>query len=249
MGLRSKKSRLDQAADIVEGYVDSVRPHVASALVTAKESTRDFVQDTAIPAFNDAKDKAGPVIADARDKAAPVVAEARVKAAAQLADAREKAAPVVAEARARAAEQLADAREKSAPVIAAGASAAGEKATAARELADAKVAELKGEKPKKKGKVKRFVLLGLVAGGVAFAAKKLQGDKASENWQSSYVPTPAPAAPVPPAPPVAETTMEDSGGASPDEALADEAEVPHAVTTPDEPAEVVEIDPEDGAQK
>ena len=38
--------------------------------------------------------------------------------------------------------------------------------------------------------------------------------------------------------------VEDAGGAGPDEALADEAEAPHPVTTPDEPAEVVEIDPE-----
>ena len=235
MGLRSKKSRLDQATDVVEGYVDSVRPHVQAALESAMESTRDFVQDTAIPALNDAKETAGSALADAREKAARVVAEARVKAAAQLADAREKAAPVVAEARQRAAEQLVEAREKAAPAVAAGAAAAGEKATAARVLADAKVAELKGEAPKKKSKLKRFVLLGLVAGGVAFAAKKLQGEASSDNWQSSYVPTPAPT----PAAPV-----EDAGGAAPDEALADEAEAPQPVTTPDEPAEVVEIDPE-----
>ncbi|CAN5383679.1 hypothetical protein BH09ACT12_BH09ACT12_25240 [soil metagenome] len=211
MGLRSKKSRLDQATDVVEGYVDSVRPHVQAALESAMESTRDFVQDTALPALSDAKDKAGPVLADARDKAAPIVAEARVKAAAQLADARDKAAPVVA----------------------AGAAAAGEKANAARVLADAKVAELKGEKPKKKSKLKRVLVLGLVAGGLAFAAKKLQGGGASDNWQSSYVPTPAPA-----------PAVDDTGGASPDEALADEAEAPHPVTTPEEPAEVIEIDPE-----
>jgi len=112
-------------------------------------------------------------------------------------------------------------------------------------LADAKVAELKGEAPKKKSKLKRFVLLGLVAGGVAFAAKKLQGESSSDNWQSSYVPTPAPvpaAAPV--VDPAAPVSVEDAGGAGPDEALADEVEAPHPVTTPDEPAEVVEIDPE-----
>jgi len=232
MGLRHKKSRLDQATDIVEGYVDSVRPHVQAAM----ESTRDFVQDTALPALSDARDKAAPVIADARDKAAPVIAEAREKAAAQLADAREKAAPVVAEAREKAAAQLAEAREKAAPVAAAGAAAAGERATAARTLADAKVAELRGEEPKKKGRLKRFLLLGALAGGVALVAKKLQGDSGSDNWQSSYVPTPAPA-PAAPSEPV-----DDTGGASPDEALADEAEAPHPVTTPDEPAEVVEID-------
>tara|TARA_Y100000815_G_scaffold270472_1_gene295185 strand:+ start:49 stop:201 length:153 start_codon:yes stop_codon:yes gene_type:complete len=35
---------------------------------------------------------------------------------------------------------------------------------------------------------------------------------------------------------------DDTGGSSPDEALADSAEGKHAATTPDDPAEVVEID-------
>ncbi len=243
MGLRSKSSRLDQATEAVQGYVDSVRPHVQAALETATESTRDFVQDTALPALNDARDKAGPVLADARDKAAPVVAEARLKAAAGLAAAGEKAAPVVAEARSRAAEQIADARTKAAPVVAAGAAAAGEKAGAVRALADARVAELKGEQPKKKGKLKRVVLLGLVATGAAFAAKKLKGGGSSDNWQSSYVPTPAPTATAA-STPATSVPVEDAGGASPDEALADEVETPHVVSTPDEPVQTVEIDPE-----
>lgn len=241
MGLRSKKSRLDKATDLVEGYVDSVRPHVQAALETAMESTRDFVQDTAIPALHDAREKAGPVLSDARDKAAPVVADARTKAAAQLADAREKAAPVLADARARAAEQLSDARDKAAPVAAAGAAAAGQKATAVRGLADAKVAELKGEKPKG-SKLKRILVLGLIAGVAAFVAKKLQGGGSADNWQSSYVPTPAPSATT--AAPTSAASVQDTGGASPDEALADEVEAPHDVTTPDQPAEVVEINPD-----
>ena len=166
MGLRHKKSRLEQATDMVEGYVDTVRPHVQAALETAVDSTRDFVQETAIPAFN--------------------------------------------------------------------------------ELADAKVAELGGEQPKKKSKLKRVLLLGLVAGGAAFVAKRLQGGGGSDNWQSSYVPNPAP---TPAASAAAQPSVEDTGGASPDEALSDEAEAPHEVTTPDEPADVVEIDPEGGANK
>ena len=245
MGLRPKKSRLDQATDLVEGYVDSMRPHVQSAM----ESTRDFMHDTALPALNDAKEKAGPALADAREKAAPVVADARVRAAAHLADAREKAAPVVAEARVRAAEQIAEAREKAAPVVAAGAAAAGEKAAAARVLADSKVAEIKGEQPKKKGKLKRVLFLGLLAGGAAVVAKKLKGESTSDNWQSTYVPTPAPSAPSTPAAAAsgshkAEAPVEDAGGASPDEALSDEADAPHPVTTPDQPAEVVDVEPE-----
>jgi hypothetical protein len=37
-------------------------------------------------------------------------------------------------------------------------------------------------------------------------------------------------------------TEDDEAGASPGEALADQAESPHAVTTPDDPADVVEVD-------
>ena len=42
---------------------------------------------------------------------------------------------------------------------------------------------------------------------------------------------------------------DDPGGASPDEALADAAEEPHAVTTPDDPADVVELDPTESRSK
>ncbi len=216
MGLRKKKSLVDQALGQANDYVDALRPHVEAAIDTAK----DFVQDTAIPALSDARDKAGPVLADARDKAAPVIA-----------DARSKAAPVIA-----------DARSKAAPIVASGVALATDKATAAKTVADAKVAQLKGEPVKKKGgKVKKIALVALLGAGAAAVAKKLQGGGKSDNWQSSYAPTPAPAATSPVETP-AETPAQDPGGAAPDEAIADAAEAPHPVTTPDEPAEVVDLD-------
>ncbi len=193
MGLRSKKSLIDQAGD----YVDQMKPHAEAAI----DSARDFVQDTVVPALADAREKAGPAIADAREKAAPV--------------------------------------------IAAGAAKAAERATAARDLADAKVAELKGEQPKKKGKLKRFVLFAGIAGGVAFVAKKLQGGAQSDNWQSSYNPSPAPT--PPPTPSAPQSGADDTGGASPDEALSDAAEEAHPVSTPDDPADVVDL--EEGKKK
>ena len=122
-----------------------------------------------------------------------------------------------------------------------GASYAAEKAAVGRDLAAAKVAEIKGDPPKKKGgKLKKLLLVtGLAAiGGVIF--KKVRGGSTSDNWQSSYVPTPAPT------PPAAKD--EDPGGSSPDEAIADAAEQPHPVSTPDDPAETVTID-EDAANK
>jgi hypothetical protein len=203
MGLRKKKSLIDQAGD----YVEHVKPHAEAAL----ESARDFVQDTVVPAIADAREKAGPVIADAREKAGPAIADARAKAT---------------------------------PVIAAGAAIAAERATHARDLADAKVAEIKGEKPKKKGKLKRFMLFATIAGGVAYVAKKLQGGGQSDNWQSSYNPAPAPTPPSPSAP---QSGADDQGGASPDEALSDAAETPHPVSTPEDPADVVDL--EEGDKK
>jgi hypothetical protein len=219
MRLRKKKSLLDQASE----YVDSVRPQVEAAVVHAIDAVEEFVHDTARPAISDAREKAGPALADAR-----------VRAAAAAADAREKAAPVVA-----------DARAKAAPLIATGAGIATEKASAVKELADAKVAELKNEPPPKKkgGKLKKVALFALVAGAAGFAAKKLQGSKESDSWQSSYVPAPPPSGPTSPRAPGAPTvTADDPGGASPDEAIADQAEDPHPVTTPEDPAEVVPID-------
>ncbi len=199
MGFGKKKTLLDQAGE----YVDAARPHVEAAI----ESGRDFVQNTAIPAFNDARDKAGPAIADAREKAAPIIAS--------------------------------------------GAALAAEKATAAKAAADAKAGELTG-KPKKKSKLKRFLLFGAIAGGVAAVAKKLQAGSSSDNWQSSYTPSPPPSdAPATPPTPTAPTAAgdpltdplpEDPAGASPDEAMADSAEAPHAASTPDDPAEVVDLE-------
>ena len=70
-----------------------------------------------------------------------------------------------------------------------------EAAAQAKEAADARVATLRGEEPPKKGgKLKKFALFAAVAGAVGFVAKKLQGGKQDDNWQSSYVPKPAPPA-------------------------------------------------------
>ncbi|MGZ4456621.1 MAG: hypothetical protein ACXVWV_11625, partial [Nocardioides sp.] len=136
-----------------------------------------------------------------------------------------------------------------------GAGIAAEKAAAGRDLASAKVAELQGKPAKKRrGRLKKIVLLGGLAAVAGVVAKKLQGgSQAADNWQSSYVPKPAPTPPSPPSPaaPMAGTTAaaaavedegDDVGGSSPDEAIADQVEAPHPVTTPDEPAEVVNIE-------
>lgn len=232
MGLRKKKSLIDQASD----YVETVRPQVEAAVGTAVVAAMD--------AAKEAKDRAIPLLAEARDKAGPALADARDKAGPALADARDKATPILAAGAALAAEKAST-----------GVSLAAEKAAAGRELAAARVAQLKGEPPKKKrGATLRKVLLftGLAA-VLGFAAKKLQGSRKADNWQSSYVPTPAPSSSEPstpstpstppsPSAPLAGAEVDDTGGSSPDEAIADQVADSHPVTTPDEPAEVVSIE-------
>ena len=207
MALRKKKSLLDQASD----YIDQVRPQVESAVASALDAAEDFYEKTARPALVDAKEKAGPALADAREKAAPYVADARERAAAALADARDQAAPLVA----------------------AGAERAADVAAQAKEAADARVATLRGEDKKKGSKLRKLAIFAALAGAAGFIAKKLQGGGQSANWQSSYVPTPAPAP---------SSKADDAGAAGPDEALSDAAVEPHPVTTPDEPAEVVDLE-------
>jgi len=172
-----------------------------------------------------AREKAGPALADARDKAGPAIADAKAKAAPYIADARDKAGPAIAAGAALAAEKIA---------------AAAELAADAAESAADKVAEAAEPKKKKGSKLKKLVLITGLAAAAAFVASRLRGGKESQNWQSSYSPTPAPAPVPPPAPPV--RTEDDEAGASPGEAIADQAESPHPVTTPDDPADVVEVD-------
>lgn len=201
MGLRKKKTLIEQASE----YVDSVKPQIESAV-------------------KDAKDKALPLITEAREKAAPV-----------LADARDRATPVIAAGAAVAAEKASQ-----------GAALAAEKAAVGRDLAAARLAEVTGKPQKKKkgGNLKKLLLVtGLAALG-GFVFKKLKGEQASDNWQSSYVPSPPPPAPGPSG---STPAADDEGGASPDEAVADAAEAPHPVSTPDDPAETVTID-EDAAR-
>lgn len=231
-----------------------------------KKSLRDQVEDLAdkiAPHVENARDQIGPVLADARDKAAPVLADARDKAAPVLADARDKAAPVVSDARDRLVNDVV-------PMVTAAVAAAGEKSGPARKEAKrrgaAAAAALRGEvdPPKKGSKFKKLLVFGGLAGLGAFVFKKLRGEEESSPWQSSYSP-PAPApAPAPssvpssaPSPvpahvgdPLTDTSFgtsavgtDDAAGASPDEAAADataESE-PHEVTTPDQPADEVDL--------
>lgn len=229
MRLRRKKSFIEQAGDYVESVVDTVRPQVEAALTEAREK--------AGPAIADARTKATPYLLEARDKAVELGTEAREKAGPALADARRKAAPYVASGTAFAAAKGHELGDRASVTLDDARSAVSEKVSG-------KVADLKGEQPKKGSKLKKLVLIGGIAGVVAVVARKLQGGQDSSAWQSSYVPSPPPKAPAPVKPDVdaAVVAGDDPGGSSPDEALADSAEGAHEVTTPDDPATTVDLD-------
>jgi hypothetical protein len=201
---------------------------------TILEQAADYV-DTIVEA---ASEKAGPAIADALDKAGPVWADAKDKAGPVWADAKDKAGPA-----------LSDAKDKATPLLAAGVAAAAAQATNVADFANEKAADLKGE-PKKKHRLRKLLIITGVGALMVFIAKKLRSGGDQDNWQSSYTPPP------PPTPQSSDTpifdaasassdepTANDEGGAGPDEALADAAEEAHPVTTPDEPADVVEVAP------
>ncbi len=185
------------------------------------KSLLDQATDTVSQYADQVKPQLESAVATAREKAGPALADAKAKAAPVIADARAKAGPAVASGAAIAAEK-----------IALGATLAAEKAAEAAQAAAEKVDEVATPRKKKGGgKLRKVLILTGIAAVAAFVVKKMRSGGESDNWQSSYTPTPAP-----------RPADEDFGGASPDEALADSAEAPHPVTTPDDPADVVDVD-------
>jgi hypothetical protein len=193
-------------------------------------------------------DRLGPSVEHAREVAAPLLADARSKAGPVLADARSKAGPVLAEAREKATPVVEGARDKFnadvLPALVAAAAAANEATEDVRaetlRRGKATAAALKGEvaapEPKKSHKLRNLlVILGLGA-IVAAVAKKLSERESTTTWESSYTPsTPAAGAHR------GEPDPTDVAGSSPDVAAADAAATPHPATTPDDPAETIDV--------
>jgi F0F1-type ATP synthase membrane subunit b/b' len=231
-----KKSRKDTLVEQAQGLANDISEAIAPHVERAK--------DELAPRLADARDQLAPKIADAKDQLGPKLAEARDQAAPYVESARDRFVNEVVPAVAQA---VSDAKEQAAPVV--------EEAKRRGSLAaDA----LKGEPVQKKkgGKTKKFFLFAALAGAGAFIFKKLRGGDESANWQTSYTPSPAPAAPPAPPSPAApmagshaadtavDTPSTDAGdptGANPGETLSDSSEEPHPVTTPDAPAEDVDV--------
>jgi hypothetical protein len=243
--LRKKKSLVDRAVDSASDAVDAALPVIENAVSQVREQVRDLSNET--------KTKAAPLIADTKELAGEI-AEAT----------REVAIP------------------KAKTAAAAGAASAAGLAATGKELAAAKVAEIKGEPPKRKGsKLRKLLFFGSLVAAAGFIYQKIRPTPETDNWQSAYTPPTSagstssttsatsgsaaaaggahlapgvgPDEPLATEDPMAKLATEemptdDPGGADPAEALADAAEEPHAVTTPDDPADVVEVE-DKGAKK
>ncbi len=238
MFAKSRKEKfVEQAQDLARDVSEAIAPHVERA----RDELAPLLAD-ARDQLNDAREQVGPRLADAKDQIAPKLADARDDLAPRIAEARDSLAPHVEDARSRLAKGVATATAAAAPV-------AGE----ARRRGTAAAAALKGEQPvKRKGRKRKLFVFATLAGLGALAVQKLRGGE-SANWQTSYSPSPAPAAPPAPPSPAApmagshtadvpvDSASGDPVGASPGESLSDAAEEPHPVTTPDAPAEDVDV--------
>lgn len=201
-------------------------------------------------------DRLTPHVESAREKAAPVIADARTKTAPLVAEAREKTAPVLHDARDRFTHEVL-------PVLTAAVSAASEATEEVREEARkrglATAAALKGEldaPTPEKHRLRTFLVLLGLGGVAAFVMKKLSDREATTAWQSSYQPQPPSSSagtstgtsavdetPIATAAAgSAAGTADDEAASSPDEAVADAAETPHVPSTPDNPAEEIDLD-------
>jgi hypothetical protein len=206
-----------------------------------KEKFVEQAQDLA----HDLSEAIAPHVERARDELAPRLADARDTLADQLADARDQAAPYVEDAKDRLSKGAAAAVAAATPVV-----------VEAQRRGDLAAAALKGEPVKRKGGKKKYLLFAGLLGLGAIAVQKLRGGGESANWQTSYSPSTAPASPPAPATPsappagshladVATDSTPEPVGATPGESLSDAVEEPHEVTTPDAPAEDVEIATDD----
>ncbi|WP_183100965.1 hypothetical protein [Nocardioides pelophilus] len=183
MGLRKKKTLLEQA----EGYVGA-----------AIDQARDFVQDTALPAISDAKEKAAPVVAAGAATVAEKASEAKVKAA-----------PVVAAGAATVAAKAAEAK--------------GYAETKAAELNGSKP-----KKRSKVKTLLLLGAVGGGVAVIAKKLQGSAGDSGGWQSSYDPAPPPSPAASVPPPAPEPEPTVADTAADTGTDSGADTAATPEA---------------------
>lgn len=255
-----KKSLMDRAHD----YVEQLSEQLSETVLPQLESAWEQTVDKAGPALADARDKATPLIAEGRALAAEKASVGAALAAEKAAEARDKAAPLLAEARATAADRA------SAGAALAAERASASRDLAAAKVAELRGIEPEPKGGRLKKLLLLGGLLAI--GGVVFSKLRSKQDESANWQSSYVPPAaPKPSTPTAPAAPVTPATTaitgdpltdplpdesvsaddvvtvdppasDDIGGGAPGEAISDSVEEAHAATTPDEPAEVIDID-------
>jgi len=251
-----KKSLMDRAHDYVEQLSETVLPQL--------ESAWEQTVDKAGPALADARDRATPLIAEGRALASEKASVGAALAAEKATEARDKAAPLFAEAKATAADKASFGAALAAERASASRDLAAAKVAELRGIEP----EPQGSRLKKFLLIGGL----LAIGGVIFSKLRAKQDESANWQSTYVPPAPprppAPAAPVTPATtsfvPVTGDPLtdplpdeeisaddvvtvdppatDDIGGGAPGEAISDSAEGAHEATTPDEPAQVIDIE-------
>ncbi len=256
-----KKSLMDRAHDYVEQLSETVLP----PLQDAWEQT----VDKAGPALADARDRATPLIAEARASAAEKASVGAALAAEKASEAREKAAPLIAEARATAADKASIGAALAAEKVSASRDLA---TTKVNELRGIEPETKGGKLKKVLLLGGLLAIGGIVFNKLRATKDSGANWQSSYVPPAPPRPaTPAaPATPASPAAPatagvpitgdpltdplpgeevtadevvtVDPPATDDIGGGAPGEAISDSVEEAHVATTPDEPAEIIDID-------
>jgi hypothetical protein len=257
--LRKKKSLVDRAVDSASDAVEAALPVIENALTQVREQVRDLSKEAAEGAKDLAKDtktKAAPLIADGKVLASEIaeatrevaIPKAKTAAAAGAATAvglatsgKELAASKIAEVKG---EPPKPKRSRLRRMLFFGSllAAAGFVYNKMRPKPDADNWQSAYTPPAS-------------AGSTSSTTSATTGSAAATTAGGTHLaPGVGPDEPLATDDPMARlaaeegATGDDSGGASPDEALADAVDEPHEPTTPDDPADVVELEQEAGKQ-
>ena len=262
-----KKSLMDRAHD----YVEQLSDQLTETVIPQLESAWEQAVDKAGPAITDAREKATPLIEEGRTRAAEAATVGAAVAAAKTAEAREKAAPLLAEYRATAAERASAGAAIAAEHAASTRDAALAKANELRgiepepkrgrlkkvlllggllAIGGAVFSKLRAKQDESAGWQSTYTppapsvpkpptapstpAAAATPAEPAAAAAPLGGDPLTDPLPDDVTADDVVTADPP--------ATDDVGGGAPGEAISDSAEQAHDATTPDEPAEVIDIE-------
>jgi hypothetical protein len=247
MPLRKKKTLIDQARDQATDVVDATLPVLEKAAVGAKELAKETKAKTA-PVIADTKLLASEVAETTREVAIPkaktAVAAGAATAAALAASGKELAAAKVAEAKGEPPPKRKGSKFRKLLFWGTLAAVAGFVYQKIRPTPDTDNWQSAYTPPESAGSTSSTTsaTTGAAAGATAGA-----------TGGAHLAPGVGPDEPLATDDPMAKlaaegTAGDDPGGADPAEAIADAAEEPHDVTTPDNPADVVEVEDKGSAK-